>query len=60
VIGPAAVDGIHVAGGHAMWGVTLGPVTGKLLARQIMTGTAVPELAPFDPLRSGGRPWATT
>lgn len=60
VIGRAAVDGIHVAGGHAMWGVTLGPVTGKLLARQIMTGTAVPELAPFHPLRSGGRQWATT
>ena len=34
-----------------MWGVALGPVTGKLLARQLMTGTAVPELAPFDPLR---------
>jgi D-amino-acid dehydrogenase len=53
LIGPAAMDGVHVAGGHGMWGVTLGPVTGKLLARQIMTGIPVPELVPFQPLRSG-------
>lgn len=34
-----------------MWGVTLGPVTGRLLAEQITTGKQPPELAPFDPLR---------
>jgi D-amino-acid dehydrogenase len=44
---------VHVAGGHGMWGVTLGPVTGKLLARAVMTADPVPELAPFDPLRRG-------
>jgi D-amino-acid dehydrogenase len=34
-----------------LWGVTLGPVTGKLLARAVMTAQPVPELAPFDPRR---------
>ncbi|MEV0288030.1 MULTISPECIES: FAD-dependent oxidoreductase [unclassified Kribbella] len=53
VIGVTNVAGVYVAGGHGMWGVTLGPVTGKLLAAQIMSGTAAPELAPFDPLRRG-------
>jgi D-amino-acid dehydrogenase len=51
VIGATNVPGVHVAGGHGMWGVTLGPITGKLLAEQIMTGSTPPELAPFDPLR---------
>ncbi|WP_236795028.1 FAD-binding oxidoreductase [Amycolatopsis sp. GM8] len=53
LIGATKVEGVHVAGGHGMWGVTFGAVTGKLLARQIMSGVAVPELAPFDPLRTG-------
>jgi D-amino-acid dehydrogenase len=34
-----------------MWGVTLGPVTGKLLAEQVVTGVRPAELAPFDPTR---------
>lgn len=34
-----------------MWGITLGPVTGRLLAEQMVTGTAPAELAPFNPLR---------
>ncbi|GAA5117878.1 NAD(P)/FAD-dependent oxidoreductase [Pseudonocardia adelaidensis] len=51
LIGPTRMPGVHVAGGHGMWGVTLGPVTGKLLARAVMTAEPVPELAPFDPLR---------
>lgn len=52
-IGATKVPGVHVAGGHGMWGVTLGPVTGKLLAGQVMSGTAAPELIPLDPLRRG-------
>ena len=32
-------------------GISLGPVTGKLLARGIVTGTTPAELVPFDPLR---------
>lgn len=51
LIGAAKVPGVHVAGGHGMWGVTLGPVTGKLLAGQLMSGTGVPELLPFQPTR---------
>jgi D-amino-acid dehydrogenase len=34
-----------------MWGITLGPVTGRLLAEQMTTGVAPAQLAPFDPLR---------
>lgn len=34
-----------------MWGIALGPLTGKLLAHQIATGTTPAELVPFDPLR---------
>ncbi|MGW4525671.1 NAD(P)/FAD-dependent oxidoreductase [Amycolatopsis sp. NPDC004378] len=51
VIGATKVPGVHVAGGHGMWGVTLGPVTGKRLAAQVVCGT--PAIAPFDPLRRG-------
>jgi len=34
-----------------MWGITLGPVSGQLLAAAVMSGEWPPELAPFDPLR---------
>ncbi len=59
---PVTVDGlplvgatrnprVYVAGGHGMWGITLGPITGKLLAEQIATGNTPDMLQPFDPLR---------
>lgn len=51
LIGATADPGIYVAGGHGMWGITLGPATGKLLAEQIMTGRQPSALAPFRPLR---------
>ncbi len=51
LIGPTKVPGVYVAGGHGMWGITLGPVTGRLLAGQIVDGRRPGELAPFDPLR---------
>lgn len=51
LVGATRTPGVYVAGGHGMWGVTLGPVTGRLLAEQITTGKQPPELAPFDPLR---------
>lgn len=39
IIGPApGLAGLHLAVGHGHWGLTLGPVTGLLLA-QMMTGT---------------------
>jgi D-amino-acid dehydrogenase len=51
LIGATVSSRVHVAGGHGMWGVTLGPVTGKLLAEQVVTGVRPAELAPFDPTR---------
>ncbi|GEL17396.1 NAD(P)/FAD-dependent oxidoreductase [Pseudonocardia asaccharolytica] len=51
LIGATRSPRVFVAGGHGMWGITLGPVTGQLLAEVITTGHRPAELAPFDPLR---------
>ncbi|MFI5617917.1 NAD(P)/FAD-dependent oxidoreductase [Streptomyces sp. NPDC051567] len=51
LIGATRSPRVFVAGGHGMWGITLGPATGRLLAEQIVTGRRPAELAPFDPLR---------
>lgn len=51
LIGATTSPRVFVAGGHGMWGITLGPVTGRLLAEQMVTGTAPKQLAPFSPLR---------
>jgi len=51
LVGATGTPGVYVAGGHGMWGVTLGPLTGSLLSRQITTGVTPPELVPLDPLR---------
>ena len=51
VIGGTKMAGVFVAGGHGMWGMTLGPATGQLLARMIATGRRPDALAPFDPGR---------
>jgi D-amino-acid dehydrogenase len=51
LVGATRRPGVYVAGGHGMWGVTLGPVTGRLLAEQITTGKQPPALIPFDPVR---------
>jgi D-amino-acid dehydrogenase len=40
-------DNAYLATGHGMLGVTLGPVTGKLLADLIATGHPSPKLTPF-------------
>jgi D-amino-acid dehydrogenase len=34
-----------------MWGIALGPLTGRLLAELIATGRAPAELTPLHPLR---------
>lgn len=57
VIGEVS-PGVYVAGGHGMWGLAHGPVTGRLLAEQITTGKQPPVLADFDPLRRISR-WQT-
>ena len=51
LVGATRADGVYVAGGHGMWGIVLGPATGKLLAEQIVTGRTDPAIAPFNPLR---------
>ncbi|WP_086791906.1 NAD(P)/FAD-dependent oxidoreductase [Streptomyces thermovulgaris] len=51
LIGATRSPRVFVAGGHGMWGITLGPATGRLLAETIVTGERPAQLAPFDPLR---------
>lgn len=42
---------VYVAGGHGMWGLAHGPVTGRLLAEHITTGKQPAALREFDPRR---------
>ena len=42
---------VFVSGGHGMWGIALGPLSGKLLAAQIARGETAGLLSSFDPLR---------
>ncbi|NNF04886.1 MAG: FAD-dependent oxidoreductase [Rhodothermales bacterium] len=51
-IGPApGVENLYVATGHGMMGVTLGPITGRLLA-DLITGEAPSlDMSPFEPGR---------
>ncbi len=52
VIGPLPdIQGLYAATGHGMLGLTLGPVTGKLLSEQILDGSPSLPLGPFDPGR---------
>lgn len=51
LIGRTTSPRVFAAGGHGMWGITLGPLTGQLLAEQITTGDQPAELRPFNPLR---------
>ena len=52
ILGPVpGVEGLWVATGHFRNGILLAPVTGELMARSILKGRAVPELAPFSPSR---------
>jgi D-amino-acid dehydrogenase len=51
LVGETRTPGVFVAGGHGMWGVTLGPLTGALLAERIATGDNPPELRALDPCR---------
>ncbi len=51
LVGATRSPRVFAAGGHGMWGITLGPATGRLLAEKITTGVTPAALAPFDPLR---------
>jgi D-amino-acid dehydrogenase len=51
LVGPTRTPGVHVAGGHGMWGIALGPLTGQLLAAWIARGESSDLLDRLDPLR---------
>ena len=51
LIGATRQAGVYVAGGHGMWGMTLGPATGLLLAEFIAKGECPAALRHFDPCR---------
>ncbi len=51
LIGASNDPRVFIAGGHGMWGITLGPATGKLLAEQIATGRTPEPLRAVNPLR---------
>jgi D-amino-acid dehydrogenase len=51
LVGALRAPNIYVAGGHGMWGLAHGPVTGRLLAEQITTGKQPAALRALDPLR---------
>ncbi|MPZ85321.1 MAG: FAD-dependent oxidoreductase [Actinophytocola sp.] len=51
LVGAVRAPGVYVAGGHGMWGLAHGPVTGRLLAEQITTGKQPAALRELDPLR---------
>ncbi|GHH63347.1 D-amino-acid dehydrogenase [Streptosporangium violaceochromogenes] len=51
LVGAAGARGVFVAAGHGMWGLTHGPITGRMLAEQITTGKQPDALRDFDPTR---------
>ena len=51
LLGRTTSPRVFVAGGHGMWGMVLGPVTGVLMAQTVLEGEPPAELRPFDPLR---------
>lgn len=51
LIGATRSDRVFVNGGHGMWGIALGPLSGRLLAEQIVGEPTDPLLRSFDPLR---------
>lgn len=51
LIGPTSSPRVIAAGGHGMWGVVLGPLTGQLVANMLVEGTVDADLEAFDPLR---------
>ncbi|GAA2069593.1 FAD-dependent oxidoreductase [Streptomyces albiaxialis] len=52
LVGRTRSPRVHVSGGHGMWGMVLGPLTGRMLADSILgEGDAHPLLRHLDPLR---------
>lgn len=55
LVGRTASPRVLVAGGHGMWGVVLGPLTGRIVADTLVTGAVPREAAALDPLRPAVR-----
>jgi D-amino-acid dehydrogenase len=51
LIGATTSPRVYAAAGHGMWGMTLGPWTGRAIAERVVSGITSATLAPFDPLR---------
>ncbi|NLE80390.1 MAG: FAD-dependent oxidoreductase [Rhodococcus sp.] len=51
LIGGTRSPRVHIAGGHGMWGIALGPLTGRMLADSISGGPVPAVMRHFDPLR---------
>lgn len=51
LIGPTKSSRVYVSGGHGMWGIVLGPLSGRMLAQQITRGETHPLMKHFNPLR---------
>lgn len=51
LVGRTASPGVYVAGGHGMWGIALGPATGRALAELIDTRGVPAEIEACSPLR---------
>jgi D-amino-acid dehydrogenase len=48
-------EGAYVTTGHAMLGLTLGPITGSLVADLVLRGTPALAIEAFRPERFAGR-----
>ena len=51
IIGETHTRNVYVNGGHGMWGITLGPISGRLLAEAIIAGKSDIETPGFSPRR---------
>lgn len=51
LVGPTLSPRVIAAGGHGMWGITQGPLTGKLITEYVTTGDVPQMLLPLNPLR---------
>lgn len=56
ILGGTTLDGLLVATGHHRNGILLAPITADAIARQILTGTPLPEAAAFTMARFASEP----
>ena len=54
ILGPGELEGLHYATGHHRNGILLAPVTADLVAKSLLEGRSVPEIAAFGPARFAG------